>query len=261
MTRVRREPPPFRRVSVRRVEFLTPFMARVSLSGPELAGFTVELPAASVRLLLPAAVGAPLVVPSWNGNEFLHADGARPIIRTFTPLHADPEKGQMDLDVVLHDGGAASAWVRTAEPGTPAAISGPGRGYVVDPDASSFLLIGDETAIPAISQLLETVSADVAVQVIVEIDHPGAKFDLPEHPGAAVRWFDRSSAAPPGSALLAAVHAASLPAGVSVWAAGEAAAMHAIRRHLFEGRGLARSQATIRGYWKYGRGTQTIDDA
>ena len=26
--------------------------------------------------------------------------------------------------------------------------------------------------------------------------------------------------------------------------------MQAIRKHLFDGRGLSRSQATVRGYWK-----------
>ena len=234
-------------------------MTRVILGGGELEGFSIDQPAASVRLLLPTE--SELVVPGWNGNEFLLADGRRPIIRTFTPRHVDPEKGDMDLDVVLHDGGAVSSWVRVAEAGDPAAVSGPGRGYVVDPDASSFLLIGDETAIPAISQLLETVPTDVRVGVIVEIAHPDAKLDLPEHPRAAVQWCDRSSATPPGSALVSAVRAASLPTRVSVWAAGEAAAMHAIRRHLFEDRGLARSQATVRGYWKHGRRNQSADDA
>jgi NADPH-dependent ferric siderophore reductase len=38
-----------------------------------------------------------------------------------------------------------------------------------------------------------------------------------------------------------------------VWVAGEAAAMQRIRTHLFDGRGLTRSQATVRGYWKLGR--------
>ncbi len=60
MTRVRREPPPFRTVSVQRVEFLTPFIARVGLAGPELVGFPVPLPAASVRLQTRVRVGGAL---------------------------------------------------------------------------------------------------------------------------------------------------------------------------------------------------------
>ena len=129
-------------------------MRRVTLAGPELEGLTVEQPAASVRLLLPSAADRELVVPSWNGNEFLLADGRRPVIRTFTPRRLDREALELDLDVVLHGQGAAAEWAEAVEPGDAAAISGPGRGYVVDRDAPAFLLAGDETAIPAISQLL-----------------------------------------------------------------------------------------------------------
>src|SRR5207244_2013381 len=48
--RARREPPRFRRVTVRRVEHLSPRMLRVTFAGPHLEGLTVEHPAASVRL-------------------------------------------------------------------------------------------------------------------------------------------------------------------------------------------------------------------
>ncbi len=42
--------------------------------------------------------------------------------------------------------------------------------------------------------------------------------------------------------------------GTRIWAAGEAAAMHKVRQHLFKERGLARSVATVRGYWKLREG-------
>src|ERR1700674_3950501 len=88
--RTRREPPRFRRVSVRRVEPRSPRLIRVTLTGPELEGLAVDEPAASVRLLLPATANDDLVVPSWNGNEFLLPDGRRPTIRPFTPRRLDP---------------------------------------------------------------------------------------------------------------------------------------------------------------------------
>ncbi|MDQ4071109.1 MAG: siderophore-interacting protein [Actinomycetota bacterium] len=62
--RVRREPPRFRRVTVRRTERLSPRMARLTVAGPELEGLAVEQPAASVRLLLPPPGAAALVMPS-----------------------------------------------------------------------------------------------------------------------------------------------------------------------------------------------------
>ena len=228
-------------------------MTRVRLGGLTLEGFAVDLPAASVRLLIPSPGSDELVMPSWNGNEFLLADGTRPIIRTFTPRFFDADRLELALDVVIHDGGAVSAWIDRAQPGDPAAVSGPGRGYAIDDDAPQFLLAGDETAIPAICQLLEVLPESVPVEVIVEVTDPAAKLNLHEGSSVATRWVVLPASAPPGDALVAAVAEVGLEPGAKVWVAGEAAAMHRIRRHCFEERGLARSDVTVRGYWKAGR--------
>lgn len=259
--RARREPPRFRLVTVRRVVPMTPRMVRVTLAGHELEGLTVEHPAASVRLLLRSPDAQELVIPTWHGNEFLLPDGRRPAIRTFTPRLVDSEPLELDLEIVIHDDGVASEWAETAEPGEPAAISGPGRGYAIDLDAHAFLLAGDETAIPAISQLLEALPADRPVQVHIEVAHPDAQLPLPAHPRSTVEWCDLPPGATRGDALVAAVRGADLAPGTRVWAAGEAAAVQRIRRHLFVDRGLPRAHTTVRGYWKFGRRADTEDDA
>ncbi len=257
--RRRREPPRFRPVEVRRVERLNPRMVRVSLAGQELAGFASELPAASVRLLLPDP-GEELVVPSWNGNEFLLPDGRRPTIRTFTPLRFDPQALELDIDIVLHGSGAASEWAQAAGPGAPAALSGPGRGYAIATDAREYVLAGDETAIPAMSQLLAAMPRGMPVQVLIEVAEPEARAPLGDHPGAAVEWLDLPSGVGPGDALVPAVQSMDIAADTRVWVAGEAAAVQRIRRHLFEELGLPRSQASVRGYWKRGRSGDQGDD-
>lgn len=235
-------------------------MTRVTLAGPDLEGLTVEDRAASVRLLLPSAGASELIMPSWNGNEFLLPDGRRPAIRTFTPLRIDVAKFELDLEIVVHGGGVASQWAAAAEPGHRAALSGPGRGYTVDRDAPAFLLGGDETAIPAISQLLEAVPADTSVHVCVEVAEPDGRLPLPEHPRATVEWCDLPRGAPPGEALVGAIRGADLLSDARVWVGGEAAAVQRIRRYLFEERGVARAQTSVRGYWKHGR-TGDTDDA
>ena len=227
-------------------------MVRVTFAGPELEGLTVDEPAASVRLLLPPPGVDEPVVPTWNGNEFLLPDGQRATIRTFTPRRSDPEALALDLEIVVHGGGAASEWADVTAPGKPAAISGPGRGYTIDADAPAFFLAGDETAIPAISQLLEVLPS-APVQVRIEVAHPDARLGLPDHPRATVQWCDLAPGAAPGDALFAATVAADLDPGAKVWVAGEAAAVQRVRRHLFEDRGLPRVQASVRGYWKHGR--------
>jgi NADPH-dependent ferric siderophore reductase len=234
-------------------EQLSGRMIRVTFTGEDLRGLEIEEPAASVRLLLPSPGETDLVVPRWNGNEFLMEDGSRPVIRTFTPRRFDPAGLRLDIDMVIHDGGAASEWASNAKSGYQAAISGPGRGFRPSADTAAFVLAGDETAIPAISQLLETIEPTKAIQVHIEIATPEAGLSLPDHPRATLTWHVRQSGAAPGSALVAALEQAELPAGAHIWCAGEAASMHSIRNHLFKERGIARSQATVRGYWKAGR--------
>jgi NADPH-dependent ferric siderophore reductase len=260
-TRIRREPPRFRRARVTAVADLSPCLRRVTFTGAddgpdgdELHGLVPEEPAASVRVLLPPAVGGPLVIPAWNGNEFLLPDGSRPIIRTLTPRSSTA--GALDVAVVLHEGGAASAWAAAARPGADVAISGPGRGYEV-PAASAFVLGGDETALPAIGQLLEAIPAGPTaakeIDVHIEVARPEARLPLPAHPAATITWHDLPPGAAPGAALVAAFAAATIPADARVWVAGEAAAVQQIRRDVLEVRRIPRSQTSIRGYWKHGR--------
>ena len=249
---IRREPPPYRRVAVHSVEPLTPHMWRVVLGGDELDGFSIDAPASSVRLLLPQADSNELVMVTWTGNQFELPDGSRPPIRTFTPRSFDAERNELTLDVVLHETGAATDWVRRAVPGDEVAVSGPGRSDDLDPDARTHLLVGDESAMPAIAQLLEWIPDDRTIDVHIEIHAPDARTELPDHPNATVTWHEAVDGAEPGDSMTDALMAVTELAD-AVWAAGEAAAVQRIRKHLFDERGRDRSGVTARGYWKKGR--------
>lgn len=257
-TRVRRAPPAFRTVTVAESAPIGPRLQRIVVAGPELVGFPDSLPGASVRLLLPTPGTDALVLPTWTGNEFLLPDGRRPVLRTLTPLTLDADAGRLELAVVLHAGGIASGWAATAAPDAPCAISGPGRGYTVDPDASGYLLAGDESAIPAIGQLLDAIPATIPVRVHVEVATPEGRTSLPAHPRATVAWHDLADPGDPGSAIVAAVLAETVEPEERIWIAGEAASVQRIRRHLFETVGFPRPRATVRGYWK--RGQAGTDD-
>lgn len=245
--RARREPPSFRRIVVRRTEAVSPRMTRVILGGTELGGFTIDRPASSVRLLLPT--GGELEIPRWQGNEFLLSNGARPIIRTFTPRRFDAEALELHLDVVLHGSGVASTWAERAQPGDKAAVSGPGRGYEIDPEATAFLLAGDETAIPAICQLLEHLP-DVPIAVHISVSHADARVDL--HRDVDVTWHVEPGGSDPEGPAFQAIGSADLEPATHIWAAGEAKSMQRIRNFLFREIEFPRSHATVRGYWKDG---------
>jgi NADPH-dependent ferric siderophore reductase len=208
----------------------------------------IEQPAASVRVLLPAGPGEAVAIPDWTGNQFVYPDGSRPTIRTLTPRRFDPAKLELDVWVVVHGRGAASEWAHSVQPGEEVAVSGPARGYSIDPDATSFFLAGDETAIPAISQLLEHLPPEAVVVVHIESAAPIA---LVHGPDVTINWAPPGSM--PGEMLFAGVKDATLAPGTRVWVAGEAAAVQRVRRHLVEEREIPRPHATARGYWKHGR--------
>jgi NADPH-dependent ferric siderophore reductase len=257
--RARRPPPPFRRAEVVASSLRTPRLRRVTVAGPALVGLDPPQPAASVRFLLPHH--GDLVLPEWNGNEFLHADGSRPHLRTLTPLRVDPEVGEVDVDIVLHGDGPLATWAVDAAVGDQVAVSGTGRGYQIDPDARALLLAGDESALPAIATILDALPDQVSGHVIVELGDPSGEVELPRRTAVVVDWHVLAAGARPGDALVDAVTTATVPDDARVWVAGEAAAVQKIRRHLFDELALDRRRCTVRGYWKHGRAGEGPDAA
>ena len=180
-------------------------------------------------------------------------------MRTLTPLRFDPDQLHLDVEIVLHDGGPLSDWAAGARPGAPTAVSGTGRGYTIDPAVRSYVLGGDESALPAISTLLAALPSEASVTVLVEVAHPDAQVDLPAHPGATVRWLAQPPTRRPARRWSPPYGTPTSHPTAHVWAAGEAASMQRIRKHLADDRDHPRAQCTVRGYWKHGRAA-TDDD-
>ncbi len=223
-------------------------MRRVVLGGTELAGMPQPGPAASIRLVVPWPGGS-FEVPEWAGNEFLLSDGRRPALRTFTPVELDVTSNELTIDIVRHPDGAVSGWAERAIPGDPAAVSGPGRPDAIDDDAGRYIVLGDETAIPAIRQLIRAIPAAITIEAHIEA-RVDAHLELPTHPRLTMTWHDADPARLPGTRLREVVTEVELDSDSRVWAAGEAAAVQAIRKHLFTERGMERRHTSIRGYWK-----------
>ena len=232
---------------------LNPRLVRVTFTGPELDGLIVGEPGASIRLLLPSRDASELVIPTWRGNEFLLPGDVKPAIRTFTPSLMDGTMGELELDIVLHGPGVASEWAAHVRVGDLAAVSGPGRGYTINSNASDYLIGGDESAIPAIRQLLVAMPTSIPARVGIEVASLGARVELVHADHVTIDWLTTIQSAPPGTALADAAIGAPIARDTHVWIAGEAAAVQRVRRHLFAEREFARAQATIRGYWKHGR--------
>jgi NADPH-dependent ferric siderophore reductase len=229
--------------TVKRVTHLTPRMVRVTFTSAELAGFGWNGPAAHIKLIF--SQPAP-VAPG--------AEAPRPTMRTYTPRRFDRTAAELDVDFILHGEGPASTWAEQAAVGQTLTIAGPGRNYVIDPAAEWFLLAGDDTAIPAISTVLENLPAEAAVQVLIEVVGREDEVPLPAHPKAKVTWLHRGSdATRAGQPLEASVRTLQVPSGSGrVYVACESGAMRRIRAHLLTDKTINREHLTTRGYWKLG---------
>jgi len=232
------------RVEVKRVERLTPRMVRVTFGGEELSGFTWSGPASHVKLFFESnRPGAPATQPE------------RPTTRTYTPRRFDPVSREIDVDFVIHGEGPASSWAAQAAAGQTLTLAGPGRSYSVDSAADWYVLIGDDTAVPAICTILESLPPSTRALVFVEVVDAAEEHALDAGTESAeIRWLRRGpDARHAGRELEAAVRTLELPAGAGrVYVACEADAMRRIRRHLLVERQLPREQLVTRGYWRLG---------
>ena len=236
-----------RRLEVLRVVDLTPRMRRITLGGPELAGFVSLGTDDHVKLLFPqnAAEQAALETLVLGAGK---DDGPKPVMRDYTPRRYDLDKLELDIDFVLHGDGPASTWAEQARPGQFLHIGGP-RGSMVVPDIfDSYLLIGDETALPAIARRLEGLAANRRALVIIEVENGKEQQVLHSAAEVDVIWVLREGGK---DHLLTTVRQVQIPTGnLYAWVATESKVSRQIRRVLLDEHGLDEQFVKAAGYWR-----------
>lgn len=239
-----------RRLEVLRVVDLTPRMRRITLGGPELAGFISLGTDDHVKLLFPqnaeqAAALETLVLGAGKSDEPMPP---MPPMRDYTPRRYDLDKLELDIDFVLHGDGPASTWAEQAKPGQFLHIGGP-RGSMIVPDIfDSYLLIGDETALPAIARRLEGLAANRKALVVVEVENGKEQQILESAAQVNVIWVLREGGK---DNLLTTVKQLQVPKGnLYAWVATETKVSRQIRRVLLDEHGLDEQFVKAVGYWR-----------
>jgi NADPH-dependent ferric siderophore reductase len=241
-------------LEVRRTEQLTPHMIRVVAGGADLAAFP-ETPYTDryVKILFPQPG---VVYPEPFDVEQIRGTLPRehwPSMRTYTVRALDHAAGELTIDFVYHcDEGLAGPWAAAARPGDTLRLLGPGGAYAPDPEADWHLMVGDESALPAIGAACERVPAGVPVVAVLEVADAAEEQALKTAGDLRVTWLYRDSGAP--DQLVDSVKACEFPAGrVHAFVHGEAGFVKDVRRHLVDERGVARDLLSISGYWRRGR--------
>lgn len=233
-----------RRLDVLRVVDLTPRMRRITLGGPELAGFVSLGSDDHIKLMFAqnAAEQAALQSPTFS----IKGDGPQPAMRDYTPRRFDLSLGELDIDFVLHGDGPASTWAEQAQVGQHLYIGGP-RGSMIVPDIfDSYLLIGDETALPAIARRLEELPAGRKVLAVIEIADAAEQQALQSAAEVDVIWVLRGQAD-----LLDTVRTLTLPSGaLYTFVAMETKLSRQVRRVLLDTHKVDEAFLKAVGYWR-----------
>lgn len=210
-----------RDLEVTRVEPLSPNFVAVTLHGESLASFRSDSFDDHVKL-------------------FFGEDAKR----DYTPRSFDTARQELTLEFALHGSGAASDWARQASVGQRLVVAGPRGSMVIPANYDWHLLIGDDSALPAVHRRLEELPPEAQVIVLLQVGDAADRRVLPER--AQVQWVQTPEE------LLSAVESLKLPDGDGfAWAAGEAAAMAQLRPLLVD-KGLAKEAIKVAAYWKAG---------
>lgn len=224
-------------LTVLRSERLTPHLVRVVLGGAGFDDFeSNDKTDKYVKIL------------------FTDSDG-HDVTRTYTVREVNAVEKSISIDFVVHgDEGLAGPWAAAAQPGDTAVISGPGGGYAPDPSADWHLLVGDESALPAIASALDALPASAQGVAFIETYSDADVLELRSPAGVDVRWLFRGDRRAGEATLLAdAVSQHPWADGrVQVFAHGERGAMKQLR-DMFKQRGVTRAQLSLSGYWAFGR--------
>jgi NADPH-dependent ferric siderophore reductase len=243
--RVRHEPRR-RELEVRSVQQVSAHMVRVTLGG-DLAGFTSLGFDDHVKLFFPEGPAG--------------ADGEPPMAsRDYTPRRYDPAASTLEIEFVLHDAGPATRWASQVQPGHSLRIGGPRGSFIIPTNFDWHLLIGDDTALPAIARRLAELPADTRAVVLLEVDGPGDEIAFESAADVSVTWAHRNGAAAGSTDVLAkALKTLPMPTGdYYAWVACESVIAKALRAQLIADHGANPKWMRAAGYWR--RGAVAVHD-
>lgn len=218
---------------------VTPNMLRVTLGGPGMAAFPEDQASAYIKLRVP------------------DTSAGREVVRTYTVRSHRTD--EIDVDFALHeDCGPATLWALNAQAGDSILAGGPGPRKLVHPEADWYLLVGDMTAVPAISGNLELLPDTAIGTAVIEVMDEADVQDLRKPTHLTIEWVINPRSGHDSAPLIERVKSVEWIEGQpSVWAACEFASMRQLREYFRTERGLGTGHLYISSYWKAGSTEET----
>lgn len=225
-----------RSLTVARIEHITSRMVRVTFASNELADFSSPAYDDHIKVFFPA-------------------NGERQNMRDFTPRAFDVDAGTLVVDFALHANGPSMQWVSSVQVGQTIDIGGPRGSTVIPDDFDWYLLVGDETALPAIGRRVEELRSGVPVTTVITVANAAEKQAWRTSASWNPIWILRNEITTDDvSVLRTSLAGCSMPPGDGmVWIAAETSVARALYAYMLNDRHHPREWIKAAGYWTCGQ--------
>ena len=197
---------------VHSVTRLSPAFVRIELASAAFVDLGEDGFDTRFKVVLPGPTGELPPIPDVPEDYYAlwmdAPDDRRSPMRTYTvrDVVRDRDEVRLVVDFVVHEDeghgvGPACRWALSAKPGDVIQVIAPHLlseygGTEFDPAGHRHvLLVGDETAVPAISRILADLGPGHHGEVFIEVPTSADILDLPLLDGFEVRWLPRNAAA------------------------------------------------------------------
>ncbi|WP_422774194.1 siderophore-interacting protein [Plantactinospora sp. WMMC1484] len=252
-------------LTVQRRERVSPHFVRITVGGDDFRHLERSGYDQAGRLFFGHPGHDQVVLPTserWMLQFAFQSAAKRPRVRMYSIRRFRPEISAFDIEVVIHEGASnrpaapGTSWALEAEPGDEVGFLDEGYSYGPTPGATWQLLVGDESALPAILAILEQSTGELPAEAFLEVpadEDVRPKVAAPA--GTRIHWLPRNDpSVRPGTLALQAVRDAQLrPGAFYTWTAGESALPTGLRRHLVNDRNVPKPDIAFLGYWKQGK--------
>lgn len=244
------------RLQVSRKTYITPHYLRVYLTGEEVFDLAETTVGINNKILIPPRGVDKVYFPTINpetGKREQPEEAIRPIMRTYTHRGIDVEKREVWIDFVAHgDEGPASAWAMAAQPGDELGVMMKYGKRELYSTAKHYLLVGDATAIPVLSAILEDLPAEAKATCFIEVHGKEDEQDLISKAQVKVHWVHNPTPQA-GSSLAEMVKQSPLPqTDRFAYVAAEFQTVKTLRTYLRKIQNWEREEVYAFSYWKAG---------
>ena len=132
----------------------------------------------------------------------------------------------LEIEFVIHEAGPATRWAEQARPGQTLRIGGPRGSFIIPTNFDWHLLIGDDTALPAIARRLAELPAGTRAVVLAEVDGPADQVAFQSAADVTVTWAHGKGVEPGTSDVLARTLKTLQPAGGGLLRLGRVRVAH-----------------------------------